>query len=199
MKACIACHDAQGKVTNDGYYPRIAGKPEGYLYNQLLNFQHGRRNYPAMNYMVRHLPDAYLKDIARYFSEQHPPYAPPQKLSLSAQQIERAKILVTIGDKSKNVPACIACHGNGLMGVAPFVPGLIGLPSAYLYAQLSNWKEGRRRAAKPDCMAGIVAKLSNEDMVIVTNWLVAQPVPSNAQAERAFSEKTSLTCGSIAK
>ena len=200
VKACIACHDAQGKATNEGYYPRIAGKPEGYLYNQLLNFQHGRRTYPAMNYMVRHLPNDYLKDIARYFSEQHPPYPPSQKLSLSAQQVERAKTLVTMGDKSKSVPACMSCHGNGLMGVAPFVPAVIGLPSAYLYAQLSNWKDGRRQAAKPDCMAAIVGKLSNEDMVIVTNWLGSQPVSLNAQAENVFPEKTPLlTCGSITK
>jgi cytochrome c553 len=30
---------------------RIAGKPAGYLYNQLLNFRDGRRNYPLMTYI----------------------------------------------------------------------------------------------------------------------------------------------------
>src|SRR5258705_9119665 len=67
MKACIACHGTQGKATRDGYYPRIAGKPAGYLYNQLVNFRDGRRHYPSMVYMVGHLPDAYLKEIAHYF------------------------------------------------------------------------------------------------------------------------------------
>src|SRR5688572_16691104 len=62
MKACVACHGAEGRATRDGYYPRIAGKPEGYLYNQLINFRDGRRHYPAMVYMVGHLPDAYLRE-----------------------------------------------------------------------------------------------------------------------------------------
>ena len=36
--ACAACHGNEGRATNEGYYPRIAGKPRGYLFNQLLNF-----------------------------------------------------------------------------------------------------------------------------------------------------------------
>ena len=39
--ACAACH-AQ-KDRDDAYFPRISGKPEGYLYNQLVNFRDGRR------------------------------------------------------------------------------------------------------------------------------------------------------------
>jgi hypothetical protein len=33
---------SRGPRRADGYYPRIAGKPAGYLYNQLLNFRDGR-------------------------------------------------------------------------------------------------------------------------------------------------------------
>ena len=35
--ACTHCHGAQGRAAPDGYYPRLAGKPAGYLYNQLLH------------------------------------------------------------------------------------------------------------------------------------------------------------------
>ena len=48
MLPCTVCHGAQGRVAPDGYYPRIAGKPAGYLYNQLLNFRDGRRHYGPM-------------------------------------------------------------------------------------------------------------------------------------------------------
>ena len=34
--ACTACHGDQGRAGPDGYYPRLAGKPAGYLYHQLL-------------------------------------------------------------------------------------------------------------------------------------------------------------------
>ena len=42
--ACTGCHGAQGRAASDGYYPRIAGKPAAYLYNQLLSFRDGRRD-----------------------------------------------------------------------------------------------------------------------------------------------------------
>ena len=33
--ACTGCHGPEGRAAADGYYPRIAGKPAGYLFNQL--------------------------------------------------------------------------------------------------------------------------------------------------------------------
>ena len=67
--ACTACHGDQGRAGPDGYYPRLAGKPAGYLYHQLLNFRDGRRHYGPMTRMVDVLSDAYLMDIARHFAD----------------------------------------------------------------------------------------------------------------------------------
>src|SRR3982074_2782435 len=61
--ACTACHGKEGRATSDGYYPRIAGKPAGYLYNQLVNFREGRRRNAMMTYLVSSLPDAFLYEI----------------------------------------------------------------------------------------------------------------------------------------
>src|SRR5215475_12908009 len=75
LTACAACHGKQGEGATKGeIYPRLAGKPAGYLYNQLLNFRDGRRKYAVMNYMVGYLSDAYLKEIAEYYSTLKPPY-----------------------------------------------------------------------------------------------------------------------------
>src|SRR2546430_313730 len=46
-RACTACHGKEGRATREGFFPRIAGKPAGYLYNQLVNFRDGRRANPA--------------------------------------------------------------------------------------------------------------------------------------------------------
>lgn len=46
--ACAACHGKEERATIAGYFPRIAGKPAGYLYNQLINFLEGRRQYPLI-------------------------------------------------------------------------------------------------------------------------------------------------------
>src|SRR5258708_7043206 len=60
VRACTVCHGDEGRATSDGYYPRIAGKPAGYLYNQLVNFRDGRRRNATMTYLVGNLPDSYL-------------------------------------------------------------------------------------------------------------------------------------------
>ena len=74
---CAACHGGHGEGTNNDYFPRLAGKPAGYLYNQLIAFRDGQRQYPPMNYLLAYLPDAYLRKIADYFAAQRPPYPPP--------------------------------------------------------------------------------------------------------------------------
>ena len=76
--ACTGCHGAEGRAASDGYYPRIAGKPAGYLHNQLLNFRDGRRSYGLMNYLVRNLSDDYLREMAEHFASLDLPYPPPQ-------------------------------------------------------------------------------------------------------------------------
>src|SRR3954468_10133886 len=63
VQGCVTCHGQSGQGTQNGYFPRIAGKPAGYLYNRLLAFRDGRPRYPPMNYLVAYLPDTYLRDI----------------------------------------------------------------------------------------------------------------------------------------
>ncbi|AIY43069.1 putative cytochrome c2 [Collimonas arenae] len=197
LTACTACHGEQGRATNDGYYPRIAGKPAGYLYNQLHNFREGRRQYPMMTYLVDHLSDAYLQEIAAYFADQHPPYPAPQPVDPSSATRERGEALVNKGDPGKKIPACIACHGSAMTGVLPTTPGLLGLPRDYLVSQIGAWKNGARHAFAPDCMAQVAQRLSAEDIGAVASWLAAQPVPAGATAVAPGSVKLPLACGSV--
>src|SRR5580765_3253047 len=60
-QGCVTCHGQSGQGTSNGYFPRIAGKPAGYLYNQLIAFRDGTREYPPMNYLVAYLSDGYLR------------------------------------------------------------------------------------------------------------------------------------------
>ena len=68
MRPCGACHGRESVATADGYSPRIAGKPAGYLLNQLRSFRDGRRTYAPMVYLVQYMSDAYLREIADYFA-----------------------------------------------------------------------------------------------------------------------------------
>ncbi|WDD95221.1 cytochrome c4 [Burkholderia sp. FERM BP-3421] len=196
VRGCTACHGTQGQGTDNDYFPRLAGKPAEYLYNQLVNFRDGRRKYPPMNYLLTYLNDDYLHEIARHFSEQRPPYPTPAKPTLPAATVERGKQLALHGDPARKLPACVACHGTALTGMQPAIPGLVGLHSDYLSAQIGAWRSGTRHAKAPDCMHEIASKLSDEDVTAVTAWLAAQPAPANPVPAPARSMKTPLACGS---
>lgn len=199
LKACTSCHGKEGKAASDGYYPRIAGKPEGYLLNQLKNFRDGKRTYPLMTYMVGNMSDAYLQEIAHFFSEQHPPYPAPQNIDVTSAVIERGRQLVQRGDQASKLPACIACHGEKMTGVALFIPGLLGLPRDYINSQLGAWQTGSRHAQAPDCMEQIARKLTPQDIAAVSAWLASQALPANPVAISAaeFKAKRPMSCGTI--
>ncbi|MET0323445.1 MAG: c-type cytochrome [Duganella sp.] len=200
LAACIACHANQER--SDAYFPRIAGKPAGYLYNQLRNFRDGRRNYPMMTYMVGQLSDDYLREIAAYFAALHPAYppaAPGSGSNASAATLARGRQLVLQGDAGRQLPACISCHGAALGGVvgqdAPAVPGLLGLPSDYINAQFGAWKNGTRRTVAPDCMAAIAGRLEIADVAAVSAWLSRQPPDVNARPATGLPAPMPLRCG----
>lgn len=194
--ACTGCHGPEGRAAPDGYYPRIAGKPAGYLYNQLLNFREGRRHYLPMVRLVDPLSDAYLREIADHFASLDLPYPPARPAELSASVMARGEALVRRGDPARKLPACSECHGDALTGVSPFVPGLLGLPRDYLNGQLGAWRTGARRGHAPDCMAQVAKALAADDIAAVSSWLSAQPVPVPARPASALPAAMPWPCGS---
>ena len=192
--ACTSCHAPKGGP--DAFFPRIAGKPTGYLLNQLRNFRDGRRQYPLMRYMVDPLPDAYLKEIADYFSAQHLAAPPVQTVNADAAVLERGRLLVTQGDANLKVPACVACHGERLTGVQPAIPGLAGLPRDYLNAQFGNWRNRTRQAQAPDCMAVVANRLSLADVNAVSSWIAQRPLPADLLPSDTVARPLPLACGS---
>jgi cytochrome c553 len=197
VKPCTACHGNEGRATREGYFPRIAGKPAGYLFNQLLNFREGRRHFPIMTYMSWLQTDAYLRELADYFGALRVPYAPPHPPNARATVLERGRQLVTEGDKTLKLPACNSCHGHRLLGVSPAVPGLLGVSQDYLTAQLGAWREGVRTAAAPDCMGELVRRMRADDLNAATTWLASQGVPEPTDPDTSFENPPPLECGSI--
>lgn len=198
IAACSGCHGKHGQGGDNGFNPRIAGKPALYLYRQLLNFRAGRRSYPPMEYMVRMLPDAYLREIADHFAGQHPAHNAPLAHAYPAALLARGEAVVRHGDASRKVPACQACHGKSLAGVEPGIPALIGLPYAYISAQLGAWRTHTRGAVAPDCMATVAGRLAPSDISAVAAWLSTQPVPAHMKPQAAGSTHMPLQCGSAA-
>lgn len=177
--ACTACHGREGRATRDGYYPRIAGKPAEYLFQQLQHFRDGERQNIAMQRLVRHLSDDALRSLADYFAGLDLPYA----RTPATRTDPRGERLVREGDARRGLPACAQCHGTALTGTLPAIPGLLGLPSDYLIAQIGNWQTGQRHARAPDCMRDVARALDPAEVAAVARWLAAQPVPVPSHAQ----------------
>ncbi len=211
MQACTTCHGAGatatvGRTANEVYFPRIAGKPAGYLHNQLKNFRDGRRHYGLMVGLVEHLNDAALLEMAQYFALLDLPYSEPQAppVGTSAAEMQRGQQLALKGDQAKGIAACASCHGANLLGVQPAIPGLLGLPRDYMAGQVGAWQTGMRRAqtdkSGPDCMASVAKKLSPQDVSAVSTWLAAQRVPAAAKPTASVASLPAplpLNCGGV--
>jgi cytochrome c553 len=196
IAACTACHGAHGEGTPEsGFFPRLAGKPAGYLARQLKDFQLGLRKYGPMEYTVRQLSPEYMHEIAEYFAAQEVPYAPSPLPRITAQAQERGETLVLHGDPSRQIPACQSCHGSQLTGVQPDIPGLVGLPYDYLSSQLGSWRTKTRAMTAPDCMAEIANRLSDSDITAVSAWLASRALPADMHAQAPGSVTPPLRCG----
>jgi cytochrome c553 len=195
MQACTICHGKEGRATPEGYFPRIAGKPAQYLYQQLLNFRDGRRRNATMADLLEPLSEPYLREIAQHFATLDLPYAPPPLPQAPAAVLARGEALARQGDAARGLPACVQCHGEALTGVAPAIPGLLGLPRDYVTGQFGGWQTGQRRAVAPDCMARITQLLTPDDVSALAYWLASQPVPGKPAA--ALVQPLPMPCGSV--
>ncbi|MFY9514054.1 MAG: c-type cytochrome [Rubrivivax sp.] len=194
MQACTLCHGKEGRALNTEYVPRIAGKPAGYLYNQLQNFKSGRRHNDAMGHLLAQMSDDYLRAIAAHFAELDLPY--PPAAALPAEPTGTAQALVFRGAPQRQIPACVACHGQAMAGQLPAMPGLLTLPADYLMAQLGAWRTGLRKAKAPDCMAEIAKRLTPEEIGALARWLSAQTLPLGTKPQAASVAALPMACGS---
>jgi len=74
------------------------------------------------------------------------------------------------GGKQK-AEVCAACHGADGNSVNPLWPNLAGQTARYIYLQLKDFKEGRR---KDDLMSPMAANLSREDMQDLAAYFASQ-------------------------
>lgn len=196
IAACTACHGVHGEGSaGGGFFPRLAGKPAGYLALQMQNFQRGLRKYAPMEYTVRPLTPAYMHEIAEYFAAQQLPYERKPVPAVSSALLRHGEQLTAVGDPGRHIPPCQACHGRQLVGTEPSVPGLVGLPYDYISSQLGAWRTGTRASAAPDCMAQIANRLAPADITAVSAWLASRDMPTDTHPQPAGSITPPLRCG----
>jgi cytochrome c553 len=197
MLACAPCHGAYGQGTSNDYFPRLAGKPAGYLFNQLTAFREGRRHYAPMNYLLEYQSDASLRAMAAYFAGQNPPFLPRHGGTTDSKVLTRGQALAIHGDPARGIPACIACHNPTFTGMEPGIPALLGLQPNYISAQLGAWRYGTRTATAPDCMQIVAGRLSEADVTSLAAWLSSLPARADTRPLPAGALAPPLACGSL--
>jgi cytochrome c553 len=196
--ACAACHGKRGEGLRAAeYFPMIAGKPAGYLFNQLVNFRERRRvSSPVMNYIVAYLSDDYLREIAEYYSSLPPVYAAVTAVAPNPV-VARGEELMMRGDPARKIAACASCHGKELTGMEPAIPGLVGLDPQYVAQQMGAWRGKLRRAQEPDCMANIAALLVPGDIPAIAAYLATRSPPPGAKPLPPGALELPVQCGGV--
>ena len=172
--ACSACHGPNGNST-DPQYPRLAGQSAVYVAQQLQLFKSGVRDNPVMKPMATSLSDQDISDLAVYYAAQT-----PVGLEADPSNWKAGQNLYRSGDKGRNIPACIACHGPvGRGNLIGGYPALQAQHAVYVQKQLNDYKTGARytgphpETASPNAimMLTIAPRLTPEDIGAVASYV----------------------------
>jgi cytochrome c553 len=172
---CAGCHGPNGNSANPEW-PRLAGQSAVYIAEQLKLFKGQVRANPVMMPMAAGLSDQDISDVAVYFEAQT-----PQGLEADPSYWQAGETLYRRGDKARNIPACVACHGPGGRGnLAAGYPALRAQQAVYVVKQLNDYASGARysgaknpaQASRNGAMMLTIAKrLTPEDMRNVASYV----------------------------
>lgn len=136
---CSSCHGPNGNSTNPEW-PRLAGQNAVYVAQQLRLFRSGVRNNPIMKPLAASLSDQDINDLAVYYQAQT-----PSGLEADPSYWQEGEALYIRGDGTKEVPACVACHGPvGRGNLLAGYPALRAQQSVYVVKQLNDYASGAR-------------------------------------------------------
>ncbi len=168
--SCSACHGLTG-ISPLGEFPNLAGQGEPYLVKQIEDFRNHTRADPLaqsiMWGMAASIPRNKIRSVALYFASQKG--APGQPAP--AQLVAAGRTLYFGGEISKQLPACMACHGSSGRGLLPWFPRLAGQHQAYIIAQLQAFKAGTRTNDPHAIMRTIAAKLTTAQMTALAAFV----------------------------
>ena len=166
--ACAACHGADGNsVVNIN--PSLAQQHPAYIAKQLANFKSGLRANAIMAGMAANLAPEDMKHLGAWFASQklRPAAAANKDLAALGQKLYRG------GDTARGLPACAACHSPTGAGIPAQYPRLAGQHPEYTIAQLKAFYTGERANDANNMMRSIAAKLTDQEMAGLAEYMAA--------------------------
>lgn len=173
---CGGCHGVDGN-SPVADFPSLAGQYEGYIVKQVRDFQTGARanseTMTGMAGMVASVEDA--KDIAAYYASKKMAKAPIEPVR--ADVVKKGEKYYKEGNAQAGVYACINCHGERGKGKAPNItqfPRIGGQHRDYTIKQMNDFRDGARKNDPGSMMANIAKKMSDDEIMAVSEYLSAQ-------------------------
>ena len=186
---CAGCHGEDGNSMMPGF-PKLAGQHQGYLVKQLKAFKKGERIAPMMAPLAMGLDEKSMEEIAAYYAAQKisanpapslpaddddddkPAKTEDEKKAELANLIEQGSDLYRNGNLSREVSACVACHGPYAEGNKPAAyPSLHSQHADYVIKTLTDFKNGARSNNPENMMHMIAKKMTDEDIKAVAYYI----------------------------
>jgi sulfide dehydrogenase cytochrome subunit len=161
-RSCNACHGLNG-VSVGPSMPSIAGLPEKYLKNVLLQWKSGERYSATMGRHFTGYTEAELAALATYFSKL--PY-------VAVVQPADAKVMARGKEATER---CETCHGaTGGTPDDDETPKLNGQWAQYMEMELMKYRTDSVKMPHKKMRAN-AKKLADEDVAAVARFYAAQP------------------------
>ncbi|HFD80389.1 MAG TPA: cytochrome c4 [Gammaproteobacteria bacterium] len=157
-KKCYRCHGNNG-VSDDPDTPHLAAQNPAYLLKQMHDYKLKIREDKNMYKRVRRLSEQQMADIAAWFAWQVLPETDPE-----LKKQTKVPEMVTKGDKQRDIPPCMLCHGVDGKTVGGEIPSLAGQSADYLIYTMQNFKDGSRANDPGGIVQGFLKKLSDTEI-----------------------------------
>jgi cytochrome c553 len=166
LTICASCHGMDG-IAKQNDYPNLAGQSANYLFKQLLDYKSQTRSSAIMQAFVMTLSEKEMLELSKYYSK-----LPQISSSKISKPTKYGEILYKIGNRSKGIAACIACHGPNGHGNDPAkYPNISHQQPSYLKIQLLAFKHKKRSNDPKAMMRNLSEHLSELDIDELINYL----------------------------
>lgn len=177
---CQECHGADGNIhanNESGKIPKLAGQHPAYMLKQFNDFRSGVRHHDFMALMASSVDDEIAVNIFAHYAAQ------PVMRGGGVIDNPLGKKLYLEGDATRQIQACVACHGAEGRGLAAnhpspiaglgleFIPIIGGQDWHYLDQQLRDWRSGERTNSIDGIMNKITANLRDDEIKALTDYI----------------------------
>ncbi|MFO7808608.1 c-type cytochrome [Guyparkeria sp.] len=167
QRFCASCHGEHGESLT-GNWPHLAGQRAEYTYKQLLDYADHRRREDSrahiMNEVSEQLSEQEMADLAVFYEQQGLPDKAKPDSSHPAHE------LVSVGDPSRLITPCAACHGNNGSGGINESPSLRGQPHDYFVRTMKMFRDGARHNDVAKGMAQFAEPLTDEEIAALADY-----------------------------